>query len=742
MEKWDSLRVLLLTCGGIVLAVGLWNAEAEPVAYGPDKVGENSIKRALLVIHASEKSEHAIPRYITGKFCEHLYFNVTNGMDAQILRNPTLCEYPFRTGQNSPDGSATFHFDRMEIERRIRDGAGRWGWPESEVDGLIRSRNEALACWWTKVGPVDCSPDTGPYGHRAQRIHARRAGQGIAQWTWLPLHRVREYEFEMWIRSPDMDSVTVALFNADGAEICAKKLSGITRRWERFEGSLKIPRKLPTDEAYKFALLFDQTGQLVVDRILLRPADHVNGADPDVIRFLKESKLPILRWPGGNFVSSYHWRHGVGPIEQRPTLPNYAWGEQENNFFGTDEFIAFCRAVGCEPMICVNAGSGTPQEAAQWIEYCNGAADTPMGALREANGYPKPYNVRYWEVGNELWGRWQYHWTTADGYVDRYRQFSEPMLKADPKIRLYACGAPVMWGKKWNDTLIKGAADILVRTTDHPLVGGRVAADTNPLDVYRDFMAVPNILERKWGQLRDDMLEAGIEKPSLAVTELQMFARLGEPSKKNAPRSLNHSNLVSPNTHAEALYNVLIYHAAIRLAPFVEMVTHSATVNHGGGLRKSRERVFANPCHYAQAMFADFAEAVPVAIKLEAPEEEAPLVLGDLRNVSRPCTYKAVDAIAALDADGNLLISIVHRGTSEPVKLDITLNGFAPDPVAVMKTLVADVPWKANTPEDPQAIEPTSVAVTPNRWRSLTLPPYSFTIMRIPKATGGAAKRM
>ena len=734
MRKWNSFCAWLLLGGSILLMAGGRYVQAKPISEGPGSSdGNNVTKRASLVVHASQKSEYPIPRHITGKFCEHLYFNITNGMDAQILRNPTLCDYPFRTGQTSPDGVAMFHFSREEIAKRIRNGAGRWGWPESEVEALIQSRNEALACWWTKLGAVVCSPDTGPYGGRAQRVDAGRAGQGVAQWTWLPLHRVREYEFEILMRSPDVDTVAVAFFEPGGKEICVKRtVSGISRHWQKFEGTLRIPESLPADKAYKFVLMADRAGQFVVDRILLRPADHINGADPDVIRFLRESKLSILRWPGGNFVSSYHWRDGVGPVEQRPTLPNYAWGEQENNCFGTDEFIAFCRAVGCEPMICANAGSGTPEEAAQWIEYCNGSAKTPMGALRAANGHPEPYGVEYWEVGNELWGRWQYRWTTAEGYVDRYREFSEAMLKIDPTIRLYACGAPVMWGKKWNDTLIRGTGDILVRTTDHPLVGGRVAADADPLDVYRDFMAVPGVLERKWGQLRDDMVGAGIKQPSLAVTELQMFARLGEPSKADAQRLINHANLVSPNTHAEALYDVLVYHAAIRLAPFVEMVTHSATVNHGGGLRKSRERVFANPCHYAQAVFADFAGAVPVAVEINSPKEKAPLVLPDLRNVTKDCSYKVIDSVAALDRKGDLLISVVHRGASQPVQLSITFEGFKPEPRAQVRTLVADVPWAANTLENQEVVKPVVTTVRfKGRGLSLTLRPYSFTCVRI-----------
>jgi len=718
--RQDIANLKVLHVGSLILLL----------CFGASQANE----KASLTIYAAEKSEYPIPRNITGKFCEHLYFNITNGMDAQILRNPTFSDYPFRTGQESPDGVATFHYERQQIESNIRNSARRWGWPQTDINGLIKSRNEALACFWTKLGPVETSPDTGPYGGRAQRVQTRAAGQGIAQWTWLPLHRIRKYVFEMWVRSPDIDSLKVAFYEPGGTKVCAETtISNVTTNWLKFEGHLAIPNNLPEDKAYKFAVVSNKSGQFVIERILLYPADHINRADPDVIRFLRESHLPILRWPGGNFVSGYHWKDGVGPIEKRPTLPNYAWGQQENNFFGTDEFIAFCRAVGCEPMICLNAGSGTITEAAQWLEYCNGGGDTPMGRLRAENGHPEPYNVKHWEIGNELWGRWQYHWTTAEGYVDRYRQFVKALLQVDPGINIYACGAPVMWGKKWNDILIAGVSDILRITTDHPLVGGQVPADTEPLDVFKDFMAVPNVLEQKWAALERDMKNAGISNPRLAVTELQMFARIGRPSSDNAPRLLSHETLVSPATLAEALYDVLIYHAAVRLAPFVDMVTHSATVNHGGGLRKERERVFANPCHYAQAMFAAFGEAVPVKIEPACPMQTAPLVLPDLKNVTDSCSYKTIDALAAKSKDGNLLISLVHRGTSGPIDLEIILKDSASTTPVEIQTLTADVPWASNTLEKPEMIVPVNTTGKIEKGKMLiTINPY--TVLKITAA--------
>ncbi len=718
--RWAVIVFCLSAC------VAQGGREASPSISPP------GMSKASLVVHAAETSKYPVPRYITGKFCEHLYFNVTNGMEAQILKNPTFSDYPFSTGQMSPDGLATFHYDHEQIARAIRGDAGRWGWPQGEAENLVTSRMQGLACWWAKLGRVETSPDTGLAGGRAQRVAAHDPGQGIMQWTWLPLHRVRKFEVTLWVRSPNVDSLTVSLMGPDG-QTCAKAaISPVTAEWRRFDGSLEVPAGLPADKAYRLAVTADQAGQFVIDTMLLYPADHVNHSDPDVIRFLKESRLPILRWPGGNFVSTYHWRDGIGPIEQRPTLPNYAWGQQENNFFGTDEFIAFCRAVGCEPMICVNAGSGTPEETAQWIEYCNGGPETSMGKLRAANGHPQPYNIRHWEVGNELWGSWQYHWTTAEGYVDRYRRFVKAMLAADPGIKLYACGAPVMWGKAWNDTLIAGAADLMQATTDHPLIGGDVPPSTEPLDVFRDFMAVPEVLEQKWAALRKDMEAGGIKDPRLAVTELQMFAHIGQGGSSDGPRRLTHDKLVSPPTHAEGLYDLLVYHAAVRLAPFVEMVTHSATVNHGGGLRKSRERVFANPCHYAQSMFAAFAGTMPVKMELTCPSGKAPLVLPELRNVTKDWSYKMLDALAARTSDGDLLLSIVQKGT-EPIEMDIAMKDFEPAGQAQVQTLAADVPWAQNTLEAPGAIAPaTSTVQLSGTGLSLKLQPYSYTLVRIP----------
>jgi alpha-N-arabinofuranosidase len=181
----------------------------------------------------------------------------------------------------------------------------------------------------------------------------------------------------------------------------------------------------------------------------------------------------------------------------------------------------------------------------------------------------------------------------------------------------------------------------------------------------------------------------------------------------------------------EAIYDILIYHAAIRLAPFVEMVTHSATVNLGGGLRKERERVWANPCHYAQGAFAAFGGATPVVTEIESAVERAPLVLPDLRSATTKASYSAIDALAALDKDGALLISLVHRGTAGPIRVAIQFDDFKPAATAELHILTADAPWQANSMNQPDRVQPTTRAVPVTEGAvELDIPPYSVLRLR------------
>lgn len=160
----------------------------------------------------------------------------------------------------------------------------------------------------------------------------------------------------------------------------------------------------------------------------------------DVLAALRKLNPPVIRWPGGCFADDYHWRDGVGPAAERPRSVNIHWGNViDNNAFGTHEFIAFCRAVGAQPYLAGNVGSGSPREMRDWVEYCNYPGGSTLAELRSQNGHPAPFNVRYWGVGNEPWGCGGHF--TPERYADEYRRFSTYLRDfGDAPLYLIAAG--------------------------------------------------------------------------------------------------------------------------------------------------------------------------------------------------------------------------------------------------------------------------------------------------------------
>ncbi|MGE7052567.1 alpha-N-arabinofuranosidase, partial [Paenibacillus glucanolyticus] len=183
------------------------------------------------------------------------------------------------------------------------------------------------------------------------------------------------------------------------------------------------------------------------------PIPNTEGIRNDVLEALKQLNIPVLRWPGGCFADEYHWKDGVGPSENRKQMVNTHWGGVvENNHFGTHEFLRLCELLDCEPYISGNVGSGTVQEMSEWVEYMNFDGVSPMAAWRQENGREKPWNVKYFGVGNENWGcggnmRPEY-------YADLYRRYQTYVRNyGDNKIYKIACG-PNVDDYRWMETVM------------------------------------------------------------------------------------------------------------------------------------------------------------------------------------------------------------------------------------------------------------------------------------------------
>ncbi len=256
----------------------------------------------------------------------------------------------------------------------------------------------------------------------------------------------KSYEGYIWIKPASDKGVNVEVSLVWGHAPTQREANYLTVNANRYiQCPLRFTAGVSTDEAMLEVRV--SRGAAAIGTLSLMPADNVNGMRADTLKLLKQLNAPVYRWPGGNFVSGYNWRDGIGPRDKRPPRKNPAWQGIEHNDFGLDEFIAFCREVGTEPMIAVNSGFGDDYSAAQQVEYANGSPETSMGQWRAVNGHVEPYGVTWWCVGNEMFGTWQLGYMALNQYVLKHDLFAEAMWAVDPNIKLIGVGAAGNWSE-------------------------------------------------------------------------------------------------------------------------------------------------------------------------------------------------------------------------------------------------------------------------------------------------------
>lgn len=222
------------------------------------------------------------------------------------------------------------------------------------------------------------------------------------------------------------------------------------------------------------------------------PLSDKNGFRTDVMEALQRLGMPNLRWPGGNFVSGYHWMDGIGPMEKRRPMMELAWHTVEPNTFGTDEFLKYCKVFGTQPYIAVNMGTGTIDEARAWLEYVNVDKATYYADLRRKNGHEEPYHVKYWGLGNEVNGDWQIGHKDAGDYAKEALELAKLMKWTDPSIKLIASGFCYHSSDAvdWDKTVLEKMGSMADYIALHMYIGDHDG------DYYK-YMANGNIIEKR-----------------------------------------------------------------------------------------------------------------------------------------------------------------------------------------------------------------------------------------------------
>jgi len=373
-----------------------------------------------------------------GHNLEHTRSCVWQGLSAQLVRNRKFAGHPCHDG-------AARHWRHV-------GPPGSWCLLE-HAGGYKRTDGEAYTAHFDDRVQAD---------RQRQRIEACRPGVacGLEQ-RGIPLVGGRAYEGRLALRADRELSVRVAVAGAARTQVSVGPGG-----WTEASFGFTAPT---TDDDARLEIAFEGPGVVYVGAVSLLPADHFLGMRRDVVELLKEIGVPLLRWPGGNFAGDYRWKDGLLPVDRRAplrgsdaTLPHT--DGFDGHEIGTDEFIALCRELGAEPFITINMSLEGPAEAAAWVEYCNGPADSEWGARRAERGHPEPYRVTHWTLGNEMgYG----HMAGADTAADYNRlaaACARAMRQVDPSIVLTASTG---WDAAWYAEVLNADEDYFDHISHH-----------------------------------------------------------------------------------------------------------------------------------------------------------------------------------------------------------------------------------------------------------------------------------
>jgi alpha-N-arabinofuranosidase len=452
------------------------------------------------------------------------------------------------------------------------------------------------------------------------------------------------------------------------------------------------------------------------------PLADERGFRQDVLGLLRELRLGALRWPGGNFVSNYHWTDGIGPKAERPRRPELAWGGEEPNTFGTDEFLAYCAELGTEPYICLNMGTGTLAEALAWVEYCNSARHTAWASRRRANGRDEPYGVRYWALGNEMYGQWQVGMMTADEYVREATRWARAIRMLDPEARLVACGETGL--TEWDAVVIDGLAGLVDYHSVHIYTGS---------DDYWTNVLQPHQAERAIRTTaalidRTAYLQGLDRKPAIAYDEWNVWYRtVPGNTGSESPGTVD---LAERYTFDDALAVATYLNIFIRNCGRVRMANLAQMVNAIAPIVTTEETAAVQPIYYPFLLHARAALDAGVDVHVDGPVISPELPQGASRwphRVADLGPFALVDAAASVSTDrGRIAVTLVNRDPDAAEEARLVLRDFVFAGPAAITTLT-----------DGGTV--TSTAVTsgtgPARGAlAVSLPPRSFTVLEAPIA--------
>ena len=608
-----------------------WAQAAEPSRGDAQQAG------LAITIDAAQRAEPISP-YVYGQFIEHLGRCIYGGIWAEMLEDR---KFYFPVGaEESP---------------------------------------------WTALGGGVAMIGEAPFvGEHTPEIRLKEGNGGIRQ-AGLGLQKGRKYVGRVWLSgAAEAGPIEVSLVWGDGpADRQTVTIERLTADYVKTP--LEFTSGADTDEG-RLEITAAGQGSFRVGTVSLMPADNVHGMRADTLALLKELDSPIYRWPGGNFVSGYDWRDGIGDIDRRPPRKNPAWKGVEHNDFGIDEFIVFCREIGTEPLVVVNSGLGDVRMAVEEVQYVNGGRDTKMGKLRAKNGHAEPYGVVWWGVGNEMYGNWQLGHMPLENYIEKHIEFAEAMRKTDPSIKLVAVGA----AGRWSEEMLKHAADHMDLISEHfyvqekPDLVAHVAQMTNQVrgkaEIHRRYRRELDSLQGKDIRIAQDEWNYWYGPHVYGELGTRYFLK-------------------------DALGVAAALQEYARHSDLFFMANYAQTVNVIGAIKTTKIAAAFDTTGLALKLYRQRFGTVPV--KTEAS--------------------KPLDALAAWSEDGKILTLGVVNPTLKPMEASLAVDGAKLAGRGRLWRIAGEDPMAYNEPGKPPAVEIEESEIQGNM-NAVRLAPCSISV--------------
>jgi alpha-N-arabinofuranosidase len=445
-----------------------------------------------------------------------------------------------------------------------------------------------------------------------------------------------------------------------------------------------------------------------------------DGFRIDVLNALRRLQLTALRYPGGNFASGYHWLDGVGPRAQRPTVRELAWQSLEPNRVGTDEFMRLCRKMNWTPMLTVNLGTGTPEEARNWVEYCNAPSGSKYADMRVANGHSEPHAVKLWCLGNEMDGPWQLGHVPADQYAIRAQQAAKMMKDVDKTIELVACGSCTInlpTYMEWDRQVLEYVGDYADYISLHRYVGNR--DDDTP-----NYLAITHSIDRQIEEMDAvcrfaQAKRRSVKRAYLCFDEWNVWYKnmQKDGEGKFAPHLIEEIYNLEDALVVAGFFNSFIRHAdVLKIANIAQIVNVIAPLQTRG------DDLLLQTIFYPFEMFTKRREGIALRPSVVGPTYES-------KTYGR---VNYVDASAIVNSD-TLHVFVMNRSLNHVAPLRVTVADRTIGALENAELLTGADPKAANTFEQPHTIQAqlfNDIRIVSGEAR-VELPPLSVAAMTV-----------